>query len=365
VQTVKPTQFDKTQDEKGNDLPPGTIRVRINNVEGAEEHYAYPSDPNRVPIPLYGEQVLLLSAYDGEATIPNQNKFYYTATINTQGQVNNSILPFMQDSAIEGGSYAATAITAQGKGQKPEQFDYTEKDITYIQPFQGDTNYQDRFGSVLRFSSTHDDISKYKKKPFWEGSTPNDPFVALTNGVKDSRTGKSIDKYYSIENPMDDAGYIYMSSTQKFKKFKLSQDKVGANVLKMNEYDKPQVIIGSDRLIFNARIDEIVLVSKKDVKVATPNWKTDMDEFFTQMLRLIEEVIEQNKNLEAAHKEIDKVATTDAKSTHSTGVGNTAVPNEAGEYKASSAKAKSNASTTVQIRTRIEKIKAAINEMEQ
>jgi hypothetical protein len=365
VQTVDPTQFDKIQDQDGNDLPPGTIRVRIVNAEGAEEHWAFPADPNRVPIPLYGEQVLLLSAYDGQATIPNQNKYYYTATINTQGQVNNSILPFMQDKAIGEGSYGGTPITAQGKGQKPEQFDFEEKDITYIQPYQGDTNYQDRFGNVLRFSSTHDDISKYMKKPFWEGDTPNDPFIALTNGVKDSRTGKSIDKYYSIENPMDDNAYIYLSSTQKFKKFDLSQPKQGKEVKKMNDYKEPQVIIGSDRLIFNARKDELVLVAKKDVKIATPAWQTDMDEFFTQMLELIKEVIKQNKNLEAAHKEIGQVSTTDAASTHSTGVGNTAVPNNASDYAASTAKSKSNAATTRQIRSAIEKIKQKIEEMKQ
>ena len=156
-----------------------------------------------------------------------------------------------------------------------------------------------------------------------------------------------------------------MTSSQIFDKLKLAQDKIGAGVLKMNQYTKSQVIIGSDRLIFNARQDEIVLVSEKDVKIATPAWQTDMDEFFTQMLKLIEEVIKQNKNLEAAHNEIGKVAQSNATSIHPTGVGPSGPPSNAGAFIASKGKSTSNAATTKSIRARVERIKSIIKQMKQ
>ena len=53
-------------------------------------------------------------------------------------------------------------------------------------------------------------------------------------------------------------------------KFDLAQPKVGKQVDKLNIYNESQVIIGANRLIFNARKDELILVSKKDVKIATP-----------------------------------------------------------------------------------------------
>ena len=336
--------------------------------QASKEEYAYPADPNRMPIPLYGEQVLCISQPDGKSIKRGQNKWYYTQVVNTHGNVNSSILPFLQDMGVGGGNYSPTPIVKTGQGQKPKQLSFKEQDIVYIQPFQGDQNFPDRFGSIFRMSSTHlpSETIYYKKKPFWTGAKKGDPFVALTCGVKDARPpGRSLDKYYAIENPKDDSAFIYLTSSQKFNKFKLAQDKVGKKVLKMNQYIKPQVIIGSDRLVFNARKDEIVLVSEKDVKIATPKWNTDMDEFFTEVLKLIEEVIKQNKNLEAAHKEIGKVAQSNATSIHPTGVGPSGPPMNAGAFVASKGKSVSNAMTTKSIRSRVEKIKKAIKAMEQ
>jgi len=248
-----------------------------------------------MPIPLYGEQVLCYNQPDGKAISSGDNKWYYSQVVNTHGNVNNAILPFLQDKGTEGGFSGANPIVKTSSGKKPSQLSFKEQDITFIQPFQGDVNFPDRFGSILRFSSTHakSKLIPYLKKPFWSGTKEGDPFVGLTCGVKDARTGLSRSKYYAIENPDDDAAFIYLTSSQKIDKFKFAQTKVGDKVDKLNKYTKSQVIIGSDRLIFNARKDEIVLVSKKDVKIATPKWQTDMDEFFTQMETFIMICIEQ------------------------------------------------------------------------
>jgi len=333
----------------------------------AKEDYAYPADPNRMPIPLYGEQVLCIQQPDGKATARGQNKWYYTQVVNTHGNVNNSILPFLQDVGVGGGTYAPTPIVKSGVGAKPSQLSFKEQDIVYIQPFQGDTNHPDRFGSILRFSSTHlpPETLYYKNKPFWTGTKKGDPIVALTCGVEDARTGRSVDKYFAIENPDKDSAFVYLTSSQKFNKFKLAQKKVGKDVKKLSVYMKPQVIIGSDRLILNARKDEIVLIAKKDVKIATPKWQTDMDEFFTQVLKLIEEVIDQNKNLEAAHKEIGKVAQSNATSIHPTGVGPSGPPLNAAAFVASKGKSVVNATKTKSIRSKVEKIKGIIKKMKQ
>jgi len=289
-----PTQYKKTKDLDGVELPPGTIRIRMTG-ETPGEHYAFPSDPNRMPIPLYGEQVLCFSQPDGKTEGQGEQVWYYSQVVNTHGNVNNAILPFLQDKGTENVEYGSNPIVKTSKGKLPEQLSFKEQDITFIQPFQGDINLPDRFGSILRFSSTHakGDLASYLKKPFWEGATDGDPFVSLTCGVKDARSGKSVDKYYAIENPEDDSSFIYLTSSQKIPKFKFAQDNVGLDVLKLSKYDKSQVIIGADRLVFNARKDELVLISKKDVKIATPEWQTDMDEFFTQMEAWLMICIEQ------------------------------------------------------------------------
>jgi len=366
IETWLPTQYKQTNDLKGNPLPPGTIRVRFAGGASSEE-YAYPADPNRMPIPLYGEQVLCFSQPDGQAIKRSENKWYYTQVVNTHGNVNNAILPFLQDKGASGGEYGPNPIVKAGVGNKPGQLSFIEQDITYIQPFQGDINYPDRYGSILRFSATADmkDCSKYLKKPFFKGSRPGDPIIGITCGVKDARSGKSIDKYYAVEDPNKDASFIYLTSTQYFDKFKYSQKGVGKEVKTLNAYKNSQVIIGAERLVFDARKDEILLVSKKDVKIATPEWQTDMDMFFTQMLMLIEEIIEQNKNLEMAHVEIAALGINSATSIHPTGTGLSGPPMNTAAFAATNAAAITNAITTTTIRSRVEKIKAIIEKMKQ
>lgn len=290
IETWLPTQFKKTKDLQGNELPPGTIRVRFLK----EEVYAYPADPNKMPIPVYGEQVLCVSAPMGTSDTRNQHQWYYTQVLNTHGNVNNSVLPFLQDATVEGTAVANDPIAVVGKGLRPEQISFTEKDIVFIQPFQGDINYLDRFGSILRFSSTHKkDLNKYQEVPFWKGDKAGDPFVSITCGVKQATDGNSLDKYYAIEDPKKDSSFIYLTSTQYFDTIKFSQKNVGKQVKSLNNYKNGQVIIGSDRLVFDARKDELLLISKKDVKIATPSWQTDMNEFFTQIEAFINICVEQ------------------------------------------------------------------------
>jgi len=273
-------------------LPPGTIRVRF---AGPSEEYAYPSNPNTMPVPLYGEQVLCINQIDGTSVASGTSRWYYTSVVNTHGNVNNAILPFVNDKSAGITDYAGSPIVKPITSAGPEQLSFKEQDIVYIQPYQGDINTVDRFGSILRFSSTHlaADVASYLKKPFFTGKTKGDPFVALTCGVKEARDGNSMSTYYAIEDPEEDSAFIYLSSSQQFNKFRFAQKKVGAGVKMLDVYNKGQVIIGSDRLVFNARKDEILLVAKTDVKIATPAWQTSMDEFFTQMELFIKVCVDQ------------------------------------------------------------------------
>ena len=331
---------------------------------GSEE-YAYPADPNRMPIPLYGEQVLCINMPAGASMSSGQNVWYYTSVVNTHGNVNNAVMPFLQDKTLGGTDYGISPIVKTGNGQVPKQLSFKEQDIVYIQPFQGDINFPDRFGSILRFSSTHmkQDTLLYKQKPFWNGLKKGDPIVMLTCGVKESRKGGSANKYFAIEDPEKDSAFIYLTSSQKFDGFKLAQKNIGSAVKKLNLYDKPQVIIGSDRLVFNARKDEILLIAKKDVKIVTKSWHSDMDEFFDTMLDFMEEVIKQNKELEKAFKEIGAVAASNASSTHPTGVGPSGPPLNAGSFIKSKVKATAGASKTKALRTKITKLKDVIKKM--
>ena len=285
VQTTTPTQFDQYTDERNVELAPGTIRVQLHAQRSSFSSIitAIPANANFINVPLYGEQVIVFSAISGLTEDSKTEQYYYMPAVSVHGQINNNIMPFIQNIRVDSKNYTNEGISSTKKTKVPEQLSFESRNIVNIQPYQGDTILQDRFGSVLRFSSTHRNLSAYSQKPIWQGSTAADPFVALTCGLD----GAQKSGYFTVENPDKDSSLIYLSSTQKINNLKLAQRKIGQQTKPLTSYTNPQVIISSNRLIFNAREDELVLVSKKDIKLATPNWSVDVDTLVTQLEALV------------------------------------------------------------------------------
>jgi len=285
VQTSNPIQFDEFTDERSVKLQPGAVRVRLRSLPTATatDITAIPANANYLHVPLYGEQVIVFNTISGLTENTKTGQWYYMSAVNVHGQLNNNILPFVQNTRINTKNYNTGGIKSTIKDKVPEQLSFEPKNIVTIQPYQGDTILQDRFGSALRFSSTHRNLSAYSQKPIWQGTSTGDPFIALTCGID----GTQKSGYFAIENPDKDSSLIYLSSTQKINNLKLAQRKIGLRTKPVSSYTTPQVIISSNRLIFNARQDEIILVSKKDIKLATPNWSIDVDNLVTQLEALV------------------------------------------------------------------------------
>jgi hypothetical protein len=219
IRTIDPTQFDQFTDTRDKELLPGTIRVRLRSLTTAPpiEVTAVPANASHLHVPLYGEQVIVFNAISGQTENTKTSQYYYMPAVSVHGQVNNNIMPFLQDTRIETKNYQSSGITTKSKNKPPEQLSFESRAISTIQPYQGDSIIQDRFGSALRFSSTHIELSPYLQKPFWQGSTVGDPFVSLTCGID----GVKRNNYFTIENPDKDSSLLYLSSTQKINNLKL------------------------------------------------------------------------------------------------------------------------------------------------
>ena len=48
-------------------------------------------------------------------------------------------------------------------------------------------------------------------------------------------------------------------------------------------YNKPQIILNSDRIVLNSKTDSVLISGAKAVNVSTTNWKADMDVIFSQL----------------------------------------------------------------------------------
>src|SRR5210317_49520 len=254
---------------------------------------AYPLYANIKRIPLLGESVILISALGPEASGGSRRNIqYYLQPTSVQNNVHNNALPK--------GANPVGAVSAQGSissavagnpniTKRDSDSDlgtgFVERtDVGSLQPFLGDVLIEGRFGHSLRFGYTPEGTNT-TKTPEWSSSNPDDPITILSNGRKEPGEFNK----FIIETADDDLSSIYLTSSQKIK-LTTSQTNLGLGVDAQSQFDKPSVIITSDRVLLDSKKDYVILSGKKDIINATPNWAMEMDKMFTILEGLIQQL---------------------------------------------------------------------------
>ena len=272
---------------------------------------AYPMDMSMRRIPLIGESVIIMQGASGESSPDKRNSnttYYYLNPVSIQKNPHNNALPTSKTLLSAAGAVAGYAAAAAGipgvggsGGGSELGAGFSERtDVGSIQPFIGDVLLEGRFGHSMRFGYTPKG-SKTSEKPSWSSSTDNDPITILANGRK---SGGSYNKFI-IEDVNDDLSSIWLGSSQKIK-LKTANKGIGP-ADSPSSYNKPQIILNSDRVLLNAKKDSVIFSAKKDIINSTKGWQMEMDKLFT----LIEQLASELTDL------------TSAKATYSTGVGPT------------------------------------------
>jgi hypothetical protein len=259
----------------------GTIKLRgISRSGPAHEFYASPAW-NINYVPCKGEHVIVVQglAKSGVGSSLDTH-YYYLGPINIQGNVHLNPLPDVYTVTNTSGY----TVSAAPKINAPKPYsagrNFVEQaDIKNLQPFEGDMILHGRHGQALRFSSgIAGDTSHYQESPFWKGKQGS-PITILSNGY----TPKAGPNQYVIEDPEKTKSSVILSSDQQFSTIPMSQRNVGLGIQPINIFNKPQVIVSSDRVVLNAKEDTVIISGKKTVSIATPAWAVDMDKFFTQV----------------------------------------------------------------------------------
>ena len=277
------------------DRMPGEILVRKQNDKNntPAELYVLPLFSFISKVPLYGEIVLITQLPNGNAVTKHRDiRWYYISTTALHGSRNINILPWIMNTTVPGSILSSVAgITG---ATPPEQNSFSEKTTPNLQPYEGDLIINDRFGSSIRFTSGVDKIARskngsklYSVTPPWDGPV-GDPLLVMTTG----NAGDTLD--YTVENFDDDSSSIIMSTSQKID-INTAHDNIGVNATPIKTYNKPQIILNSDRIILNSKQDDIVISGKSTVSIVTPNWAADMDRFFS----LVEDLHTEVKNLQS------------------------------------------------------------------
>jgi hypothetical protein len=284
--------FKPFKDENGDEWPLGTIRIQLlgsNSKDRAVYEYASPFSLSR-RIPLVGEHVVIFKAPGifSETSGRNTDVFYYLDPITIQGSVNYNILPNYSVSYVQPSSNFSKAtiptITKSSTFKSGENF--KEQNVKPLQPYEGETLIESRFGNSIRMGTTYTNYSIYQTNPTYTTNQNGAPILILRNGTSTAGAGNT----YVVEDIEKDKSSIYLTSNQQLTAFKGSQQKVGIGVKLLSLYKDPQVALSSDRIVLNAKRDNIILVSKTDIVIATPRWQMQMDKLFTLVETFINEV---------------------------------------------------------------------------
>jgi hypothetical protein len=271
-------------------FPLGTVRVRTVSQTGPyNEYYASPAW-NITYMPMIGEHILLFRMNGSNAdSVTKSYNYFYLGPISIQDNVNLNPLP-NQVTSTNTTSYTVSAVprTSNNNTYTPGKNFRENPNVKTLQPYEGDIIFHGRHGQAIRFSSTiTGDTSQYTVSPFWSGRN-NSPITVISNGHKP----ESGPNRYVIEDPNTTKSMIILSTDQSIK-FDTAHPTLGKGVPVLANYNKAQVIISSDRLIFNSSTDEVIISGKTTVNVITPKWQMDMDKLFT----LLEQTLQQLADL--------------------------------------------------------------------
>jgi len=210
----------------------------VSNVKLSDCKIAKNLFPNQKFFPLREELILL---FDAPSKSTQDNKYktekYYLSVINIWNNNHHNSQPARSTPEIKlGGTFTENS------------------NINPLLPFEGDSIFEGRNGNSLRFSST----TKYNNRENWWSRTGNngDPITILSNGHL--YNPESLKPY--VEDINKDDSSLVLTSTQytpvKVRSFDIN---TVFNPADPKLFNRPQAILTGDRVILNAKTDNILL----------------------------------------------------------------------------------------------------------
>jgi hypothetical protein len=267
----------------------GTIRFELINDPSIGEGFAKPLYPQNSSYPLVNELILIFK-------LPNNNigktnsatSSYYINMISLWNHPHHNAypnpkrgnpLPPQQNKdyqETEAGSVrrvtdSSTEINLNSP-TNPYQNTFLERtNIHPLLPFPGDIITQGRWGNSIRFGSTAKPFNLPSSNKWSSTGTNGDPITIIRNGQSSNFSDEG---WIPVtENINEDKSSIYATSTQKIP-IKVATEKYYSYKTPPtipSQYTNPQVIINSDRLVFNAKTDNILLSAEKSIGLSSVN----------------------------------------------------------------------------------------------
>ena len=249
------------------------------------KNFALPLSPNIKHLPVENEIVLLVVSSDsGVLNDVTSYQYYYLSPTNVWASSHHNATPDQiysnpgvntlpssqkQDYPLVGGTLVRR-VNDEGTEIFKTGDPFVENSyIRTLAPYPGDVLIEGRYGNSLRFSST----SKFGLKNNWSNYQAfNAPITILRNG---QTIDFKQDPWVNISEDINtDFSSIYLTSNQQIQLIPSSFSTAGYKPNQytpksISSYTDPQVILSSNRLVFNSRSDSIILSAAKGILLST------------------------------------------------------------------------------------------------
>ena len=236
----------------GGPLSIGAIKFtpvdrQVDNSDTSYLGVAFPLNPQFKSFPLVNEIVLLINApsYANSIGRSSESVQYYTTIVGLWNSTTNA----SPDNTVDDRDVDLG-------------YEYEDRFIKPLHPFHGDTIIQGRNGQSIRLSG-----ARSFKNSLTTKENSGDPITILSNGyVSNGEEGE-----FHVENINEDKSSIYLASNHLLP-LEIPRDKyAGATerpVLPSN-YIGNQIILNSDRIVINAKTDDILISANNNLGITS------------------------------------------------------------------------------------------------
>jgi len=271
---------------KVDDIGSAKLRLMATDFDKPKEFlewYQY-IDTNIKEYPLIGEYVVA-------CTYMGIN--WYQQTINLMGSINSNCLFHLTDGTkkdhgfdvgVKSGDYEESSAAGSTKDNqeeyKPGDLFINNNLIQPLKPFEGHTMFNGRFGQSIRFGSR----ARLDDQEGFQDKAGSDPYVSphiliRTAPLVDAEAhGNDVLDKFEIpgipieENINDDGSSIWLTTQEDIPLTPATAESalpVFTSIDKPEAYDGKQVVINSDRIIFNTKLNQFMCFSKGDMYFST------------------------------------------------------------------------------------------------
>lgn len=273
-------------DEEGTNTSTGRIEVQIQETEedrlnnNWENDYACPLDIYNYTLPLQNEMVVCIKDDTGKLfylAIPPINYVDPITVIREDEERERIVEENLEVNLHSSDQFHITDDAEElvyGTTFTTDMYDATVDRLSR-KIHEGDRLIQGRFGQSIRFSSKNE----LNESPWSLDGEDGEPVIII-------RASKEQEPNLALDN-----SFIYLLSDQSLDFGDFEYTPESANVGDpMDAYIGSQIVIGSDRLTFVSKADDISISSAATVSIASAKWAVDLDVLMDQLKALSEQV---------------------------------------------------------------------------